>query len=92
MYRERIKRLVESALEEYGGGATKKAVTWHLKHVYHLDLADAVDQPDKFVRALKDMYGDLESIIEESICEKISEEYGIGASNLSELAEKIKKA
>ncbi len=92
MYREKIKGCVESALEDYGGEVTKNAVLWHLKHTYNLEPADAILQPESFIRALNDIYGkDFTKIIEENICEKIAEEYGISGNGLVELAEKIKK-
>ncbi len=89
MKNDRIGKLIESALEDYGGVVTRNAVLWHLKHTYDLEQSDAIAQPEKFIQALKDIYGDFEKIIEENICEKIAREYGIDGNGLVELAEKI---
>jgi len=90
--REKSGKIVESALADYGGDITKKAVLWHLKHTYNLEPADAVLQPKSFVQALNDIYGeDFAKIIEEDICEKLSQEFEVNGNGLVELAEKIRE-
>ncbi|MGC8558382.1 MAG: hypothetical protein ACP5NC_05250 [Nitrososphaeria archaeon] len=92
MDRKRIGRIVEAAIADYGGDLTKSAVLWHLEHTYGLGPADAILQPEKFVMALRDIYGDFFSIIEADICDKLAKEYGIDYSGggLVKLAEEIR--
>ncbi|MDG6928308.1 MAG: hypothetical protein JRN26_06840 [Nitrososphaerota archaeon] len=92
MDKRKIGSIVESAIADYGGDVTKGAVMWHLEHTYSLGPEDAILKPEKFLRALRDIYGDFVSIIEGNICEKLAKEYGIDykGEGLLKLAEEMK--
>ncbi len=88
----KLRKLFENAIAEYGGEITKNAVMYHLERTHNLDPDDILNKPEQFVSALRDMYGDFESIIEGSICEKIAEEYGVDyrGQGLVELSKELK--
>ncbi|MEM0097127.1 MAG: hypothetical protein QXY52_05110 [Conexivisphaerales archaeon] len=92
MDKEKVGKIVELAIAEYGGDVTKNAIIWHLEHTYSMEPADAIFKPEKFLKALRDIYGDFVSIIESSICYRLAKEYGINYSGqgLVKLAEELK--
>jgi len=88
----KLRKLVEEAISDYGGEITKNAVMYHLEKTHKLDPDDILKKPELFVKALRDMYGDFESIIEGNICEKIAREYGIDykGEGLVELSKELR--
>lgn len=93
MERERVRAAVEQAIADYGGEVVKGIVLWQLRNRFHLDPGDAVDRPEDFVSALKEIYGSFEGSIERRICERIALELGVNYSGegLIELSVKIRK-
>ncbi|MCL4344126.1 MAG: hypothetical protein JRN26_07045 [Nitrososphaerota archaeon] len=71
-----ISRIFEETLEQYGE-ASRKVVIWHLEKTMGLKLDDIESDPRRFLDALAEIYGDLNLVIETSLCENISQEYGI---------------
>ncbi len=88
-----VKKLVEETLTEYGGEPVKNAVLFHLKNMHNVAPEDAIDKPEEFIKALNDIYGPFEKIIERELCLKIARVYGINYKNedLIELAKELKK-
>lgn len=93
MERERVRKTVEYAIADYGGEMVKGLVIWHLKHRFGLDPGDALERPEEFVSALREIYGSFEEAVERRICERLASEYGINYSGegLIALAIKIKR-
>lgn len=77
MEREKVRKIVEQAIADYGGEMVKGLVVWQLRNRFHLDPGDAIERPEEFVSALKDIYGSFEDAIERRICERVAEENGL---------------
>jgi hypothetical protein len=75
--REKIRKIVEAAISDYGGDTMVRVVSWHMERTYSLDPGDVLIKPETAVKALRAIYGDFEGIIEGNICERIAKEYGI---------------
>lgn len=71
-----IAKLISDALSVYGE-INRNVVLWHLEHTYNMKLEDVQNNPELFIRALRAIFGDFESIVEGEICEKIAKEYGL---------------
>ena len=94
MANKRLKAIIEGVISEYGGEPVKQAVLFYLENVYKIKPEEALDKPELFVSALKEIYGPFEGIIENEICDKIAKEYGIKfkGQGLVKLAEELKNA
>ncbi len=75
--KEKLRKIVEDTISDYGGDTMVRVVSWHMKHTYNLDPGDVLAKPEAMVKALRAIYGEFESIIEGNICERIANEYGI---------------
>ncbi|MGC8661002.1 MAG: hypothetical protein ACP5TZ_00685 [Nitrososphaeria archaeon] len=86
-----ISKIFEETLEQYGD-VSRKVVVWHLENTIGLKLDDIESNPGRFLDALTEIFGDLSRVVETSLCENISREYGIKYSGegLVKLLEEIK--
>ncbi len=71
-----IDQLIAEALLEYGE-ANREVIVWYLERVYGIKLEEADIKSRLFVKALRDMFGAFEKYVEDAICERIADEYGI---------------
>ncbi len=78
--RNPIGSLISEALLEYNE-ASRDVVVWYLDHVYGIKLEEADREPERFVKALHDMFGSFESVVEKTVCIGIADEYGIKYSD-----------
>lgn len=94
MEREKVGRAVEAAIADYGGELVKGVVVWNLKNRFNLEPADAVERPEEFIVALREIYGPFEEAVERRICERIAAELGVeyAGQGLLKLAEQIRPA
>ncbi|NAY82074.1 MAG: hypothetical protein GU362_04235 [Thaumarchaeota archaeon] len=87
-----LKRVVEETLAEYGGEPVKNAVIFYLTKMHGIRPEDVIQKPEEFVKALNDIYGSFEKIIETVLCEKIAKIYGLNCKNgFIELIKELKK-
>ncbi|MFP3131204.1 MAG: hypothetical protein RXR51_06475 [Nitrososphaeria archaeon] len=88
-----LKKVVEETLAEYGGEPVKNAVLFHLTKMHGIRPEDILQKPEEFVKALNDIYGPFEKIIETELCEKIAKIYGLNCKNgLVELIKELKNS
>jgi len=88
-----LKKVVEETLAEYGGEPVKNAVLFHLTKMHGIRPEDVLQKPEEFVKALNDIYGPFEKIIENELCEKIAKIYGLNCKNgFIELIKELKTA
>jgi len=59
-----LKKVVEETLAEYGGEPVKNAVIFYLTKMHGIRPEDILQKPEVFVKALNDIYGPFEKIIE----------------------------
>jgi hypothetical protein len=71
-----ISDLLIETLDQYGE-TSKRVVIWHLENTIGLKLDEIEREPQKFINALGEIYGDLNRVVETSLCENIAREYGI---------------
>lgn len=71
-----ISDLLNETLDQYGE-ISKRVVIWHLENTIGLKLDEIDREPQKFINALGEIYGDLNRVVETSLCENIAREYGI---------------
>ncbi|MGC9209178.1 MAG: hypothetical protein ACP5GH_04960 [Nitrososphaeria archaeon] len=48
-----------------------------MKNTHGIRLEDVLQKPDRFVKALREIYGPFENLLEKEMCEKIAEFYGL---------------
>lgn len=85
-------KAVEEAIADFGGQMVRDIVVGQLKRRFNLDPGDAVERPEEFVAALRDIYGSFEQAVERRICERLASEFGISyrGEGLVELTLKVK--
>ncbi len=64
---------LREALEEIGGASVRDSVIYYLKEKYHIKFERISSNPSALIKALSDIFGVGESLLERKIADKLSE-------------------
>jgi len=86
-----LEKSLKDALEEIGGASVRDSVLYYLREKYGIKLERISSNPMALVRALTDIFGVGEALVEKKMAEKFSATMNLKSSSKS-LQETIKQA
>ena len=72
-----IREIIEKTLAEYSGETVAGVAVYHIETTMGFNLGRAIEDPDGFLNALRQVYDGFVPLIEDKLCKNIAKEYGI---------------